>query len=648
MACTASKAPCGSPPPPAPYIGLASGGGREGGGTGSQDSASNATGAQPQQQLKPTYAVLLNLRNLTADPAALAQVQQGAPLFVTGYPQSSRNSDNGVRQTTVLLVVKLRRDDSVQFSGGPAEVLRPLWTSDRLDAPALEIKVGVVAVTVPALEWTDDDNDGVMDGAAAFQAGAVVSNWLDEATNLRNFVDVCSWGKAQLSPNNADDIYNFGAGYTEVALTGIDLGALGDEAAAQAQDAAVAGAATTPLQGWAVCVGYLLGRMRSTAEAQLRGEGSTFGTDWDYVLFALPEGVKALAARSCATAAVAGGGGGGGGGGVAGDGGTQVDWLVSQVSSVLLIASQLNCRRTGQGDAADVCGSSFAGVGGDTTLVNAAVRGLGGNFGLRQALVPSALAELATQDPSSGLSGADVQCFNGPQSWLLGWAEIATGQDLVWNLDNPAAFASQWFTLQAYGSVRGTLLRLRVLHGAGAARSSVFWVVFRAAASSTANRKVPIKQLFLTGTVRDAVHVYEMSSGRNERIASSPDPIWWGYAPSPLNPYVAAPVREAAMAGPGAGATSDVGTEPPLAWLKVWPEQRMQANRLALTAPVRMCLVWSPDAEGAIAAAAGVAAAAAAAGRTSTAASRPAGAPKPGATSSSTSPAARVFGTAAA
>ncbi|KAG2445830.1 hypothetical protein HXX76_000434 [Chlamydomonas incerta] len=509
----------------------------------------NATGVFAGQK---TYSILLNLKNLT-DTASLKLVEQGALLSVTGFPLASRGAGAG-SMNSVLLVTRLRT--LVDYSGGREHVLNKLVSAD----PTLEsltITVGVAILELPSFE------DG---GGAPFQAAEVEANWLGEAVNLTHMLYTCSLGKVQLG------MADFAQPTTTVVLTGIDLSVIGDSASKAAK---AAGLGSGRAQ-WGVCVGMILDQLQASAEAQLLAEGSTLGTVWEHVLFALPSAVDNAINVACSDLK-------------AGDEGSSSDTnsLVTDWMADMKIASQLNCRnRTDK----EVCGASFAGVDGDTTLVKAAFRALGINFGLRHAL-PSADSTSA-MDTSSGLSGADAICFNGPQSWLLGWAEIATGLDLVWDMDNQAAMMTQQrFTLPAYGSTFASLMRLRVQHGGGSAAYTTFWVTFR---PFKGNATKPLD--FFKSTSADSVNLYEMASEREQRIALSPDPIWWGSAgvPVKLNDRgsrvsVWAPVQPPAT-------SEGTNPEPPLAYLKLWPEIRTPDQKNELTVSIRMCLVSSAGA----------------------------------------------------
>ncbi|KAG2429130.1 hypothetical protein HYH02_014167 [Chlamydomonas schloesseri] len=459
-----------------------------------------------------------------------AELVQGVVVLVTGYPRLDSTPEN----TTAVQVIEIFVVTS--YSNNKEDVM-PALMGDGVPDP-LPIRVGVLAVSI------NGDSEG------AYPPEEVASQWFHETTTLQRFITECSLGRAVLQPERPDVIKD---GYLPVTLDQIELDNY-------VRDAKLAGDRGEENLTKQACVASALQNLRNLVDTTLSDQPSYFATsEWDFVLYSLPSGVKDQVLRACDMYAADNNAG-------ADTGDTSADF---------------NCRKVGVKTKDPLsCANVVSGVSTDSSLLRAMIRGLGRNWGLR-ASVPGGLLRGGNEvDHTSGLTAtSDTICFNGPQLYLLGWADVAEGLDVTLDVSAWGATGPLEYQLPALGSQRKTLGRVQLqLEG----QRRTFWIVHRAGVPPSTMVGVKISSLYTTSASAQLA-LYAMDTGRNEK-APLEGPTFWGSCP------LSTAGKNCSVVGQWD--TSSFTQHGPL-YLKVWMSSSDPHNAPAW---VRVCLVPQPNA----------------------------------------------------
>lgn len=424
----------------------------------------NAT-AQPA----PTILLDLSFPSLKA----ATRISLSTYLWVTGYPLQGQ----GVR-TKMLYVVGIK-PGAIASGGGPDAVVPTLKRPDPW-GPPLRLKVGAAlvsfATSIGELYPQRLDADGVMQ---AFSSGG-------GQNTVANFLSVCSYGEVLL-----EDIGERGEGLSvPVSLYSVDLlDVLG--VAHQLQDASLR---------LSMCLSNMMMALREQVEGELGRMGQDYVGEvdrrrWAYMFIALPDNLYSFALIQCGQMDDPNGGALG--------------------TSKLLMDTIFNCRNE------ESCVTTMLQANADTQLSQAAVRGLGRNFGLREFGPRRAdgMSHPFQEDPTSGLTASSM-CFNGPQSWLLGWMEVPEEYDIFISMeDEQAAFGVvERRVLLAHGMSKESIMRVRAFLTQGDNReapldlypkyNSVFWVMYRTTSES-------VDPYFRSSAFKPQLALYQMDQRRD-------------------------------------------------------------------------------------------------------------------------------------
>lgn len=420
----------------------------------------------------PARSILLDLSNplLRLDESAVYQ-----SLWVTGYPLRGQ----GLRTST--LYVTVLRPGALASGGGYDAVVPTLARSDTGEPP-LRLKVGAAMVVI-------NDVTGVQ-----YQPRLYASEMeqllasKSEANTIAQFLKECSFGEVELESDPEQELS------ASVSIQGASLEELASRYGV--------GLPT------AVCLSSIMMDIRGQLEAELSRMGGYVGSvdsrRWTYMLTALPDRVYELAVDTC--------------GKLDPDG-------RRPGSSVLQLATAFNCRNDGS-----LCASLMTQMSADAQLSQAAIRGLGHNFGLIEFQPRRVYGMVHDVDPTSGLAASGA-CFNGPQSWLLGWMEVPEELDLFFDVSDLQAALSQVErrALPAYGTSKEAIMRVRLdpregdreaPPAAGAAYRTTFWVVFRTTS--------PDIHPHFCVDAKPQLALYEMNHRRGAVASASNSPILWG------------------------------------------------------------------------------------------------------------------------
>ncbi|KAG2446373.1 hypothetical protein HXX76_000958 [Chlamydomonas incerta] len=404
----------------------------------------------------------------------------GVVVLVTGYPRLGATEEN----TTAVLVTDIYPVTS--FSNNPDAVV-PVLSSGVGSLLPLAMTVGVISVGI------NGDREG------AYLIEEVMNLWFTEAVTLQRFVGECSLGQAKLVPSSAEAVQE-GDGYT---LVDVDKATLANIA----EDAVDAGNGAAEGSKLSTCVAVALEELRQLVDVVLAAGSSTFTTDWAFVLYSLPNSAKDQVTDVCRAT------------------------FRDESQEDKDLSADYNCRKVGVDITPSTlpCANILVGETPDTSgFLRAMIRGLGRNLGLR-ASKSAAGGGGGAGDPTSGLTAVtDTLCFNGPQLYLLGWADVADSLNVTldvaaWDADAAAFWGSQEFQLPALGSAMESLGRVQLqLEG----QTRTFWVVLRVGYQSPTTSCVRVSSLY-NGPSGAQLALYDMDTGRSE-VQTAEGPTFWG------------------------------------------------------------------------------------------------------------------------